>query len=95
MTHRPIWVIAREVESNWKNVYNYSAGVHLSKMNRLVLISDNDAELIVSKFLDNAQHWKGDIAKQIKTELKTMLCTKSKKGNTNGTDRSLQHRSMR
>jgi hypothetical protein len=70
--------IAREIKQTWKNVY-FGAKPYLQAM---LTISSNDknasymletAEDIVIYFLANAQTWRGEDARRIKAELKSMI----------------------
>jgi hypothetical protein len=76
MDHRPLHIIAREIISTWPNV-NYGAKPYLEAMRRLVWINQmygaDSAESIVRYFLSNATTWRGEDARRIKAELKTML----------------------
>lgn len=73
---RPIHEIANEIRQDWKPV-NYAAKPYLEAMESLDKITDSygqdDARMIVTYFLSNAQGWKGEKAKAIKVELKKML----------------------
>ena len=74
--NRPIYVIANECSSDWKNVY-YGAKPYLDAMRSLDSIEDkfyaDDARSVVAYFLANANSWRGDTARRIKAELKGML----------------------
>lgn len=70
--------IAREIKQTWKNVY-FGAVPYL---NAMLEINSSDkhakywfetAEDIVPYFLANAQTWRGEDARRIKAELKSML----------------------
>lgn len=73
---RPLHVIAREIYRDWKPV-NYAAKPYLEAMSSLDSIADNygydSGRSIVAYFLSNASQWKGDTARRIKMELKSML----------------------
>ena len=74
---RPIYEIAREIHKSWgRNIY-FGAKPYLSAMLSLDKISDkymfDDARDIVNYFLANAGTWRGDDARRIKAELKSML----------------------
>jgi len=73
---RSLYVIAREIRSDWKNV-NYAAKPYLDAMGQLDSIKDNyymdSGKSVVAYFLSNATSWRGDKAKAIKAELKAML----------------------
>ena len=70
--------IAREIKQTWKKVY-FGAEPYLQAM--LTINSDDKrapylfetAEDIVIYFLANAQTWRGEDARRIKAELKSMI----------------------
>jgi hypothetical protein len=74
--HRPIYVIAKEIRRDWKAI-NYAARPYLEAMGSLDLITDSygmdSAKSIIRYFLANASTWKGEIARQIKSELNSMI----------------------
>lgn len=70
--------IAREIKQTWKNVY-FGAKPYLQAM-AIIDSSDKNApymletaEDIVIYFLANATYWRGEDAKRIKAELKSMI----------------------
>lgn len=70
--------IAREIRATWKNVY-FGARPYLAAM-QTINSSDKHAsymfetaEDIVIYFLANAQTWRGEDARRIKAELKSMI----------------------
>ncbi len=73
---RPLNTIAKEIKSDWTKI-NYGAVPYLQAMQGLSNITDvygfDNAKSIVIYFLSNASTWKGDKAKEIKSELKAML----------------------
>lgn len=73
---RPICEIAKEIRSDWKNVY-FAAIPYLRAMETLKSKSDNyfsdDAESIILYFLSNATTWRGEVARRIKKELNDIL----------------------
>ena len=73
---RPLYIIAREIRKDWKNVSCYAAP-YLNAMSCLDSITDNylydSGRSIVSYFLANAGSWRGETAKRIKAELKAMV----------------------
>ena len=73
---RTIRSIAREIRRDWTNV-NYAAKPYLDAMMGLDSIDDtymNDSgRNIVAYFLSNSGQWKGDVAREIKKELKSLL----------------------
>jgi hypothetical protein len=72
---RPLYKIAAEIRNDWKKVY-FGAVPYLEAMESLNRITDNyfydSGKTIVLYFLANAQTWKGETAKRIKAELKSM-----------------------
>lgn len=74
-TTRPLYEIASEIRKDWQKVY-FGAKPYLDAMSTLNKVTDNyfedDAKSIVLYFLSNASTWKGENAKRIKKELKTM-----------------------
>jgi len=74
-TVRPLHVIARDIYQAWPKV-NYAAKPYLEAMRELSSINDrygyDDARSIVLYFLSNASSFRGDTAKILKLELKTI-----------------------
>ena len=74
--HRPINVIAAEIDRDWQKVSPY-ARPYLDAMYSLNKITDryhmDSGSSVVAYFLSNANTWKGETAKRIKAELKQML----------------------
>ena len=72
---RPIYEIAKEIRSDWKNVW-FGAKPYLDAMFALNAVSDNygydSGQSIVTYFLANAATWKGEVARRIKAELKAL-----------------------
>lgn len=72
---RPLYVIAKEIRVDWKNVY-FGAVPYLDAMSSLNAITDSygydSAKSIVLYFLANASAWRGEVARNIKKELKKM-----------------------
>ena len=70
--------IAREIKQTWKNVY-FGAEPYLQAMATINSSDKNapymleTAEDIVIYFLANATYWRGEDAKRIKAELKSMI----------------------
>lgn len=75
-TTRSINEIAREIDNKWKNIY-FGARPYLNAMYSLKSIDDSygydSAESIIRYFLSNASSFRGEDAKRIKNELKSML----------------------
>jgi hypothetical protein len=74
-TSRPLYVIAREIKATWPKVY-FGAVPYLDAMGSLDSINDtygyDDAKSVVLYFLSNATTWRGDDARRIKAELKSL-----------------------
>jgi len=74
--HRPIKFIADDIKKDWVNMSPY-AKPYWEAMQSLTWITDNyyydSAESVLRYFLANANTWKGEIAKQIKQEIKDIL----------------------
>ncbi|MFE2934929.1 hypothetical protein [Streptomyces sp. NPDC059278] len=73
---RPLSAIAADIRADWKNIY-FGAVPYVEAMSELNAITDTfateSAEDIVRRFLVNASRWRGDKAREIKAELKTMV----------------------
>jgi hypothetical protein len=81
-TTRPLYMIAHEIEANWKRSISgtdlyFGAKPYLSAMSTLNSINDNygmdSGRSIVAYFLSNATTWRGETAKRVKKELNDML----------------------
>ena len=74
-TVRPLYVIARDIYKSWPKV-NYAAKPYLEAMADLTSIEDkygyDNARSIVLYFLSNASSFRGDQAKALKLELKSI-----------------------
>lgn len=68
--------IAQEIKNNWKPV-GPGAKPYLEAMLELETIDDyyycDSAQSIIAYFLSNASTWRGEVARRIKTELKSLL----------------------
>ena len=73
---RDLSEIAREIRSNWTNVY-FGAVPYLEAMGTLTSINDDyymdSGRSIVAYFLANAGTWRGEVARNVKKELNKML----------------------
>lgn len=73
---RPLCNIAVEIRRTWKNPY-FGAVPYLNAMLTLERMTDSfgldPADEIVRYFLANARTWRGDTARRIKEELKSLL----------------------
>lgn len=74
---RPLYEIAHEIRKDWGSKINYAAHPYLDAMTTLSSTKDmygfDTADMIVRYFLANASTWRGDAAKRIKAELKSMV----------------------
>ena len=73
---RSLNAIHRDIYNNWQKPY-FGAKPYIDAMRHLDTIHDkyyyDDAESVVRYFLANATSWKGETARAIKAELKTLL----------------------
>ena len=73
---RPINEIARDISRDWSKPY-FGAVPYLDAMRQLQSIDDqyyyDSADSVVRYFLANASAWRGETAKRIKEELRSML----------------------
>ena len=75
---RPLYEIAAEIRKSWGSKVYFGAKPYIGAMATLNKITDkymcDNAETIVRYFLSNASTWRGEDAKRIKAELKSMIC---------------------
>jgi hypothetical protein len=75
MNARPLYVIANEIKKDWVKP-NYGAKPYLDAMQSLTSVNDSygwdSGKSVVLYFLCNANTWKGETAKRIKAELKSL-----------------------
>ena len=73
---RPIYKIAEDISKDWGAKVNYAAKPYLQAMFTLTNITDyygmDTAKGIVARFLCNAGSWRGEVAREIKKELKAL-----------------------
>jgi hypothetical protein len=73
---RPIYKIAEDISKDWGTKVNYAAKPYLQAMFTLTNITDyygmDNAKSVVARFLCNAGSWRGDVAREIKKELKAL-----------------------
>jgi len=73
---RKLYTIGSEIRQDWENIH-YSAVPYLNALSDLESVDDpfrNDAgRSIVAYFLANAITWRGETARRIKKELRSML----------------------
>lgn len=77
---RPISAIARDIRRDWGPKVNYAAKPYLDAMSSLDKITDSyyedSAKSIVIYFLGNASSYRGETAKALKAELKSIAGVK-------------------
>jgi len=75
MADRSIRPIAREIAADWKKPY-FAAGPYLRAMHSLDSVNDaygyDSARSVILYFLSNAAAWRGDAARRVKAELRSM-----------------------
>jgi hypothetical protein len=75
MTTRSLSIIARDIKADWEKPY-FGAVPYIDALSQLNEISDrfysDSAKGVVLYFLANASSWRGETAKRIKSELKTL-----------------------
>lgn len=78
---RPLYEIADEVRRAWRPIY-FGAVPYVDAMSTLDGIGENygadSADSIVRYFLANATTWRGDVARRVKAELKSLLASRRK-----------------
>lgn len=76
METRSLRTIAAEIQRDWTNV-NYAAKPYLHAMRGLEAVTDrygyDSGASIVRYFLANAGSWRGETARRVKAELKSMI----------------------
>lgn len=73
---RPLHIIADEIVRDWKNPY-FGAVPYIQAMRHLGSVSDDfgddPGDDIVIRFLSNAGTWRGETARRVKAELRSMI----------------------
>jgi hypothetical protein len=73
---RPLYSIAYEIRKDWRKPY-FGAVPYLDALRGLSSIEDSygadSARSVVAYFLANATTWRGETARRIKAELKSLL----------------------
>ena len=73
---RPLHTIAAEIGRDWQKPY-FGAVPYLQAMRTMRSVNDNyghdSGKSVVLYFLANAQTWRGETARRIKAELKSLL----------------------
>ena len=76
-TVRPLYTIASEIRNDWGAKVNYGAQPYLKAMMHLETVNDDyyldSGKSVVRYFLANAGTWRGEVAKRVKAELKSMV----------------------
>lgn len=79
MRLRPIYLIAEEIMQDWRKPY-FGAIPYLNAMLELDSIDDSyyfdSGRSIVLYFLSNANTWRGETARRVKAELRSMAGVK-------------------
>ena len=79
MRLRPIYLIAEEIMQDWRKPY-FGAVPYLNAMLELDSIDDSyyfvSGRSIVLYFLSNANTWRGETARRVKAELRSMAGVK-------------------
>jgi hypothetical protein len=82
--HRPLSTIASDIKRDWGSKVNFAAKPYLDAMGQLNDVKDNyyadSAKSVVSYFLSNASSWRGDVAREVKSELKDIVAGKTTVG---------------
>ena len=73
---RQLHEIAKEIKQDWRKPY-FGAVPYLDALSRMKSVDDgyghDDGHTMVIYFLSNATGWRGDVARRIKLELKSMI----------------------
>lgn len=76
MKEKTISQIASIIRKDWKSVH-YSAAPYLNAMHSMNSVNDNfgldSGKSIILYFLGNAGSWRGEVARDVKKELKVRL----------------------
>ena len=77
MSVRPLHEIATEITEDWGSKVSPYAKPYLDAMFSLTSINEDyfldSAKSVVLYFLSNAQGWRGETARRVKAELKSMV----------------------
>jgi len=75
--HRPIFEIAKDIQNEWGDKVNYAASPYLEAMRFLSLTTDkygcDSGTEILAYFLSNASSFRGEKARQLKSEIRDLL----------------------
>jgi hypothetical protein len=76
MPHRPLTEIAAEITIDWVALHG-AAQPYMDAMSKLRSANDRygleTGSDIIQGFLNNAQTWRGEVARRVKLELKAIL----------------------
>lgn len=77
--HRPLYQFAGTIKRNWDNI-DAKAKIYVEKMFSLNQVepdkegkSYDPARVVISGFLQNSRTWRGELARQVKRELKEII----------------------
>lgn len=74
--HRPLYLIAADIRNNWPKPH-FAAFPYIYAMRSLNQITEDygldSGRSVVAYFLANAQTWRGEHARRIKSELRDIL----------------------
>ena len=80
MNTRPLYEIAQDIRDDWGKKMSIHAKPYVDAMYTISSIDEmyylDSAKEIVLRFLCNAHHWRGETARTIKKELKTLAKVK-------------------
>jgi hypothetical protein len=73
---RELHEIAAEIDQDWPQPF-YGAVPYLAAMRRMGpvtgMFGEDDGKSVVLYFLSNAKTWRGDLARRVKAELKSLI----------------------
>jgi hypothetical protein len=76
MTTRPVYLIAKDIRKAWGPKINFAAKPYLEAMGSLTSVDEgygfDTGKEVVLRFLCNASTFRGEEAKRLKAELKTL-----------------------
>jgi hypothetical protein len=95
MPHRPLSEIAAEIKADWV-VLHGAAQPYMDAMSELCNANDRygmeTGSDMVQGFLNNAQTWRGEVARRVKLELKLCCGTANRRKNWNAANLCLRRR---
>ncbi len=74
--HRPLYEIANEIRENWANVSIYAAPYidafgTADQITEIYIIGDHHSSIL--GFMCNCGGWRGEVARKVKKELRSIL----------------------